>query len=513
MSDQIAGIQSLRHPRRQKTFTFPLTVLNRAVGLVGLEKSSGYHPILVWVTPNGKKYQSGRRRVLNSNLTWHGHQIYTSEKVDDLISECDITDPTCRQPVCVGPFAVFEVHETLLAPPSDGDPIWSQLETSQLKDRAPSIFHHYMNYTAVNIMPFKHERNPWLSFYPLMARSGDSKAHSSLAYALLAQAAGHRAHLINSEDMSNLAMKYYTMATRKLSEALRDEDGGNFSIFLGSVLAIILAEVYNGTPKAWRVHLNGAWNFLTSNENNKNKPWEASEAAWLTAQSFCLLKTRIDTEILLNHDETPSAVPNSALISSVSSRPDYGFTIGTTPELMACISDTASLAAVLIDLDFESRQNRVNTLFQRLQSCYVSPTSGKAPTVLHFHIYKTGALIYFHRRIFNSTPKMLLPLISDFFVSLAEYRRLDEGRMTLWPIFVAAVEVYMDSHKLDVQVWLDSAEIMGAASRREVRRLIMAVWEIRQKRSVDSGGCLDEGEIVVDWREVMKDKTWDVLLI
>jgi len=129
------------------------------------------------------------------------------------------------------------------AGPSDMEQVFGDLSCVQLKEDAQKLFHHYTSFTAFNMMPFKDRRNPWLSFYPSLARCGYTRGHKSLLYAILAQAAGNLAHLgYRREDMLGLATGFYARAMKQLRERLQDADN-DFTAILASVLTLIMAEV------------------------------------------------------------------------------------------------------------------------------------------------------------------------------------------------------------------------------------------------------------------------------
>jgi len=94
-----------------------------------------------------------------------------------------------------------------------------------------------------------------------------------------------------------------------------------------------------------------------------------------------------------------------------------------------------------------------------------------------------------------------------------EYQQLGGGYVTLWPVFITAVEVYLPQHKLLVREWLNECETMGAASRKDIRELIEAVWRKRLEIRQHMGGEMEQGEIVVEWRGVMWEKQLDILLV
>ena len=196
-----------------------------------------------------KYVQAERLGLMRADLTWRGYCIYNSSAVDGMIAQCDIKSPEEGAfAKSAGPFTVFtsKVIDTShpQAPPSDMDQLFGELKGTQLRNHAPSLFHHYTNLTASNMMPFQDRRNPWQSFYPSMALSANTRGRKSLLYAILAQAAGNLAHLGHKrEDMLVLATRYYAGAIEQLRGSL-EENAIDFSVILASVLTLIMAEVW-----------------------------------------------------------------------------------------------------------------------------------------------------------------------------------------------------------------------------------------------------------------------------
>jgi hypothetical protein len=185
--------------------------------------------------------------MIDADLTWSGHKIYDSSSLDDLISQCDTLDSSDGDhDKSAGPFTVFSSTVNMVSPPrgppSEMGQILDDLQDDHLRDSAAFLFHHYTSFIALNMMPFKDRRNPWQSFYPLMARCGSSRGHKSLLHAMLAQAAGNLAHLgCKKEYMSTLTVKYYALAIKNLRKGLEDQQE-DFSVVLASVLTLIMAE-------------------------------------------------------------------------------------------------------------------------------------------------------------------------------------------------------------------------------------------------------------------------------
>jgi len=183
-----------------------------------------------------------------TDLTWRGYYIYSSATIDGMIAQCDFSSP--EEGVItksVGPFGVFTSKPIPTprprAPPSETKELFRELRGTQLRNQARDLFHHYINCTAINMMPFQDIRNPWLSCYPSMARSGSALGQKSLLYAIIAQAAGNLAHLgYRREEMLVLARMFYATAIKQLREGL-EENSADFSVIMASILTLVMAEV------------------------------------------------------------------------------------------------------------------------------------------------------------------------------------------------------------------------------------------------------------------------------
>ena len=195
-----------------------------------------------------KYVQAEGLRLMRADLTWRGYCIYNSSAVDGMIAQCDVKSPEGAFANSAGPFTVFtsKIIDTAhpQAPPSDMDQLFGELKDTQLRNHAQDLFHYYTSCTAFNMMPFQDQRNPWVLFYPSMARSASIRGQKSLLYAILAQAAGNLAHLSRKrEDMLVLATRFYAIAIEQLRESLK-ENATDFSVILASVLTLIMAEVW-----------------------------------------------------------------------------------------------------------------------------------------------------------------------------------------------------------------------------------------------------------------------------
>ncbi|KAL8792260.1 MAG: hypothetical protein Q9195_005139 [Heterodermia aff. obscurata] len=367
-------------------------------------------------------------------------------------------------------------------------------------DSASSLLHHYTTHVAPNMMPFHDTRNPWQSSYPLLARCGDSPGHKSLYHAILAQAAGNLAYLgVDIEINEALNMEQYATSIEELRTSLSNENK-DFSIALASMLTLVMSENYRGECTAWRLHLNGAWDLFKSSQSRK--PWFENDFAWVTTQSLCVLKIKSDT---LTQEER-------SLISSVAERSDFGFTTGTTPELMACVTEIKVLHDY-IERHGHTLGNKedlpsIKNLISRVENCVLETDDPVVGT--HQKIFLLGTVIFAHRQLLNPPPFALFSHLSSLLDCVALFPTLGGGHIALWPVFMAAVEVYLPSHKNQVREWMDRADQIGIASRNDVRNLIEKVWAIRKQVATDKGA--EECEIVLDWKIIMNDLGMDVLL-
>ena len=428
---------------------------------------------------------------------------------------------------------------------------------------ASYLLHHYTIHIAPNMMPFKDPRNPWQSSYPLLSQCGNSAGHHSLYHAILAQSAGNLAHLgVDRETYRALNLKHQARSIEELRKSIADEEN-DFSIALASMLTLVFAGNYDEESNAWRLHLNGAWDLLTSCQNSK--PWLENDFACVTTQSLCLMK--------IKNDRTTQE--EKTLITSIAGHSDFGFTTGSTPELMSCImevdalhtqinrinqglrvtgdlrsshskssrtpslgdispssagsklpatsvssaaswlsppsstSSTRTLGSSLSSPQIsQGNQSSIQSLVDRIENCVIEPADPIIRT--HHRIFLLGTLIYAHRQLHNPPPLSLFPYLSSLLDCIDRFVTIGGGHIALWPVFMASVEVYLPEHKRQVREWMDRADAIGVPSRKNVRRLVEEIWRTREHVARDTG--MEEGEVVVDWRDVMARLGMDVLL-
>lgn len=188
--------------------------------------------------------------------------------------------------------------------------------------------------------------------------------------------------------------------------------------------------------------------------------------------------------------------------------------MGTSPALMNFLIETTDLASVASQNSPENYEELVNQLYNRIHEyCYQQDPSDSAVVGLHCRIFQLGVLIYFHRAIFNSVPLVMATYVNELLGKVKSYQNLGGGYVAAWPVFVAAAEVYKQEHMALVHEWLDEGDRMGVANRRDIRALIQSIWDRRM--AIYEQGHTEQslGEIIVDWREITRQRNPNILIV
>ena len=484
--------------------------------------------MFIWVPPNSETSQLQGLGGLPPEKTWEKYHIYNTEELEQVLEKleknsCEVQKRSAPTD-SVWPFSIFDPQHI------------SGLQSTPHSQRSRSsrkLFYHYITIVAPMMMPLASSQNPWKTHYPKLASSKDSELHEAVWHAILSQAAAHLLHLgRETQAMEELSAYHRLTAIRVLRSCISNKKDLKFEVLLASILSLIMSEVYEGRSSGWRYHLLGAWTFATSKLSYQ--PWEYSEMAWLTAQSLCLLRLR--TEVLLTVREARLHSPgrgSTSLIRSICQRPDFGFTAGTSAEVAAFLDQCNSL---IQDIGASSSHmtRKHDWQINMLTSCLLKEVySNKLfPTNLarlHNRVFALGTIVYLHRQTRNSSPQLLLEYTSALFQAVADiiaittssFEVATHGNITLWPVFMAAVESYR-REELDVaESWLQSQSASGIGNRAAIRLVIEEVWAERKRRlahliSLDIGLAQTEdalGAVTVNWRSVMQGMDLDILLV
>jgi hypothetical protein len=114
----------------------------------------------------------------------------------------------------------------------------------------------------------------------------------------------------------------------------------------------------------------------------------------------------------------------------------------------------------------------------------------------------------------------------------------DSSDVSVWPVFVAAVECFRQQELRVARRWLQNLGGSGIGNRNDVSKVVHGVWRERRQRyhrqeaasaicAQDEAAATDDdddieayfnegeryGDIIVHWREVMWPMGKDVLLV
>ncbi|PCG94126.1 Protein of unknown function DUF3468 [Penicillium occitanis (nom. inval.)] len=490
------------------------------------------------------------------DATWAGHAILDSDVVDHLIDGCDpeCTESSSSSQSTLGlpkssPFGCFRAsaenadHHNPFGLLSNAYRLLTIDPTDPFSSSSDAryIFHHYTSHVSTIMIPFFHPRNPWYSYYPAVARCYETSEQKALYNAMLSHAAYNLAGLASlPEKMFSLATEYYTNAIAHLKSSLRRENS-DYGGTLAAIMTLCMAEVYSGRPGTWRLHLSGAWTLLC--ERGEEQPWTESDFACCSTQSLCITKVISDTgkshtgtsriedfwtkmasldENIMGDDDV-----DRSLVSRVSSTPEFGFTIGSTKSLLACISSITIAGRKMRTKALHSQQEAdlldevLSKIFSCLDKCkeeiaYNSCDSeiDDQSQILANHqrqAFISATYIYLYRVLFDLPPYSVRQYVSEVLLRISAFHTASHGNLSIWPAFIAAVEAYTPEDMALARNWLHHTTKFGIGSRVCVQRLVEEVWKRRDEAAAELG--IDKGLISIDWRTVMEELDMDILLI
>ncbi|KAL2203967.1 hypothetical protein CC79DRAFT_1400224 [Sarocladium strictum] len=536
---------------------------------------SGYGPKLVWVDDEGQMPRSSGRRELRCETTWNGYPLLSSEILDLLIERCDSADALSWSSDQQGhiepqfsPFASFPVvpepsispldteltdsdsdsdsnSEPDIEPESEPEPL-PELDLllqplpslSPLPDASSAereLFHHYVSHVSGMMLPYEHPRNVWKTEYPAIALSMNTSNQRALYSAILAQAAFNVAHLCgNDPKLLSSASKYYDRALSQLQLQIGHQ--GDFPGMLAPIMTLLFAEIYNGQSKTWRHHFQGAWTLLR--EYYLLEPWKQTDAVCVSIQSLNIIRIIGSTsrpQLTLDYPDSDSETDptDTTIFSSVFQTPEFGFTIGASPDILKCIAEIAQYKWMTKTRENESLKNEKLVRVLQVLNNHGSHTdeAGTQGRVfdddedqtpgsdlyvareqrLQADAFLHATYIYLYRTLLRVPPVSVKEYVSKTFTHISAFWLGSNGNFSLWPAFIAAVEAYTDEDMAMAGEWLDWATSFGIAGRDSIRRVVEEVWR-RRDEIADSSG-FDRGMIAIDWLDVMHEVDGDILLV
>lgn len=215
------------------------------------------------------------------------------------------------------------------------------------------------------------------------------------------------------------------------------------------------------------------------------------------------------------------------LVSRVSSTPEFGFTIGSTKSLLACISSITIAGRKMRTKDLHSQQETdlldevLSKIFSCLEKCKEEITYDFCDSEIddQFQIlanhqreaFISATYIYLYRVLFDLPPYSVRQYVSEVLLRISAFHSASHGNLSIWPAFIAAVEAYTPEDMALARNWLHHTTMFGIGSRVCVQRLVEEVWKRRDEAAAELG--IDKGLISIDWRAVMEELDMDILLI
>jgi hypothetical protein len=519
--------------------------------------------------------QSNGRRVLHCESTWQGFSTLSSDLVDLLITEHD-EDPMRQTaleslyPVEHNPFFTFPI--TLLNGWGEGEESETELSLDlnmdsftelgthsavedgigssaelmvSLTNQIPHplhvfpdatsterlLFHHYVSHVAVIMMPYEHARNPWKLYYPAIAQGRNFPDQTALYHAVLSQAAFNISHLRAHDDaMSTAGSLHYAAAMRQIVFVIGDKVN-DFGSLLASIMTLVFAEIYRGESQKWRHHLQGAWQLF--NSFRACEPWKVTDFVCVSIQSLNIISIISETSDIMGSRGAGGKVSyneGSGALDAILPTFDFGFTIGASPGILRCIArinEFRKAGELFCDgnteLFLEETLSQLNvclreTLDTAPQACQHPELNGEDEITTDLRssyaqrvsfVYAT--YIYLYRTVLNVPPQTVKNYVSKIFDNISTFYVCSQGNFSIWPAFMAAVEAVKDADITTAREWLAWATSFGLGNRASVRKIIEEVWERRESQSRLSG--ISRGMVSIEWRDVMQELNYDVLLV
>ncbi|KAL6811426.1 fungal-specific transcription factor domain-containing protein [Trichoderma sp. SZMC 28015] len=518
----------------------------------------GYSVELVWVDPSTGKYPPLSRRSLDSAHTWDGWPILDDEQLERLIDGDIDGSGTQIGQLEANPFTVFETSNNYISPKNSpyedleeltnlGNEIRDVMDSIAAlpkKSQIPrsilpipntfrsnsddaAVFYHYMTWVAPLMVPVDDADNPWKSVYPSTALQDTSPASCALYHAILAQAAFNLANLYgdtNDDGPKKTAqgLEHYGASLHQLYKCLGSSTEEEYDACMATLYTLVITGAYARQKLPWRDHFGGAGGMVTKFVGQQ--PWTQSSRSWVISQSLALSFEIAQTSN--THRRERSSITDT-LLGDVSSKCEFGFTIGSSGQVLQVISNIRLLAERMATGDIPENPGE---LIQKYIAELTSPsentedfdikeiwesTSKKDRAEylqrLHLRLFRNAAIIYLFRTVLNVPPQGVVKYVSTVLQDTLSFIQLHGGAVSMWPVFIAAVEAYEVKDQQIVEQWFDISGQLGIQNRRTAREVIRAVWEKRSQEAKNRG--LKQSQIAIDWREVQQFLGLDLLLL
>ncbi|KIW24998.1 uncharacterized protein PV07_10674 [Cladophialophora immunda] len=401
------------------------------------------------------------------------------------------------------------------------------------------LFHHFLSYLAKRMIPLDDDFNPWKTVYPSLAmQTTRSTGAQALYHALLAQSAYHLANLKGAErglQERASAVRHCGIALYQLSKSLV-APSREYTTVLAALYTVILAEhVFQGAASGWQIHIRGAQAFVS--QYLDKQPWRQSPEAYIVTQNFAL-SVLISSTVNNNYlgPATADGVSElDGLLRDLMTKHVFGYTMGGTSHILRAIHQTLLLEARInrrggahgrleLDADTIAQVSEILQLshvpladkveayicHHGLSGVTVQPRL-RTLTRLHLRLFNTAVTIYLFCTVLRCTPSSVAHDVLQVLKDATAFIAMHHGTVSVWPVFVAATEAYtLEAQALAMQC-LETLRAHGAKNRRDMQRVVHQVWSDRERLACERQ-C-DPGDVLVDWRQVMKGLNMNILLL
>ncbi|KIW57941.1 hypothetical protein PV05_02497 [Exophiala xenobiotica] len=412
------------------------------------------------------------------------------------------------------------------------------LSTSLIPDGSREyneLFHHYISNVSVMMTPINDDYNPWKSTYPCLAVHDETSTSTrSLFHGILAQSAFHLSNLgvPNPASYRRSATQHFGIALRHLRRSLASPTE-NFSSTLAAMLTVTLAEhVFHGQSKGLRHHLQGSVQYVA--QYLGQKPWVTSHEAWIITQSFVLHTLMSQIVGGSATDTSSTATTLHEVLEDVTADPRFAYTLGSTPRLMKALYQSRLLEEQLaargsfrggkpdLSVDELLQASKIlvalNTpldaeveLYMSRQRPMKTPAQQRKFIVSNLNLFGSAVTIYLLRVVLRHPPSVVTEQVSQTLSAAVALLEMDRAAVSIWPIFIAAAEAYTAEAQALAECVLSLSTSFGAANRAVIHQVVKQIWNEREEAAAQ-GGC-EVGDVLVDWREVLKNLDVEILLL
>jgi hypothetical protein len=392
--------------------------------------------------------------------------------------------------------------------------------------------------------PINDDHNPWKSTYPCLAvHDVNSTSTKSLFHGILAQSAFHLSNLgvPNPAIYRRSATQHFGIALRHLRRSLASPTE-NFSSTLAAMLTVTLAEhVFHGQSKGLSHHLQGSVHYVA--QYLGQKPWVASYEAWIITQSFVLhtLMSQIGGSSGATDTSSSTATTLREVLEDVTADPRFAYTLGSTPRLMKALyqarlleeqlaaressqdggggsvgdkpdlSEDELLQASKILVALNTPLDAEVELYMSRQRPIGTAAQQRKFIVSNLNLFNSAVTIYLLRVVLRYPPSAVADQVSQTLSAAVALLEMDRAAVSIWPIFIAAAEAYTAEAQALAECVLSLSTSFGVANRAVIHRVVKHIWSEREDAAARRR-C-EVGDVLVDWRAVLKNLDVEILLL